>query len=215
MEGLNVQAASAKRLANATASDSTANQTYISSLDVDAAVAKRARTLATDATASEMVTNGQYVRNILGVGDRLPVAGVALNNNILVFTIGGSFDGVTVAAGQRWLLMSQGSAGDNGVYVIQANGSIKRAEDMLPGYHCSGSFVSTTDGRRFMCTAELGSDIVDSHHLNWVQTTYNVTSIRNVMATGHRERVSATTTLNVVVSDIQNGNAIGQVYILA
>ena len=62
VEGLNVQAASAKRLANATASDSTANQTYISSLDVDAAVAKRARTLATDATASEMVTNGQYVQ---------------------------------------------------------------------------------------------------------------------------------------------------------
>ena len=214
VNALNVEAATARRLATATASDSTANQTYINSLDVDAGLAKRARTLATDATASEMVTNGQCVRNMLGVGDRLPVVGVS-NDNITTFPIGGTVDGVQVVVGQRWLLRNQTSAVNNGVYIVYLYGNMDRAGDMLSGYHCSGSFVTTTNGRRFMCTAELGSDIVDSHPLNWVQTVYDVPSIRSVMATGHREQVDATTLINVSLNDIQTGNTLGQVYILA
>lgn len=117
-------------------------------------------------TAADVEANTKYVRNTLGVGARADVRAVALGavTSLLPQDV---VNGVTIADGDRVLLVSQADPVDNGVYIVTSNGSLTRASDMLLGDRAAGTTVRSAAGVTYTCLSNPGSDVVVSIHLMW------------------------------------------------
>jgi hypothetical protein len=69
-------------------------------------------------------------------------------------------DGITLATGDRILIKNQSTAGENGVYVVQATGAPARAEDFDDEDSVGGSVVWVMEGLRGAQTEWMCSDVV-------------------------------------------------------
>lgn len=101
---------------------------------------------------------------------KLPVrAAVLVNYTLSSVTAGSTFDGLTLAAGDRVLLGGQTTASQNGIYVVQSSGSPVRATDFWAGDTVAGSMIpvlaASYAGQLFVCTSAAGSDIVNTSSL--------------------------------------------------
>ena len=106
----------------------------------NAALPIRVTNLAIPSQQSD-AANKQYVdAAILGLVFKTPVRAVAVAPGTLAsgvaFGAGGVVDGVTLAEGDRLLLLGQTNAVENGIYVVGAAGvAPTRATDLTTGFH--------------------------------------------------------------------------------
>ena len=125
---------------------------------------------------SSDVANKRYVdAAILGLSFKTPARVVALGNVTVAtdLVVGGTVDGVTLAAGDRVLVAGQTAGVENGIYVVAAGAPV-RADDLPAGSGASGTYLFVDEGatyrdRAYVCTSDRGSDVVGTHALAWVQ----------------------------------------------
>ena len=185
---------------------------YVNGMGIIAAESDSANRLRLDASAAatasvnqaHMDENGQYVRNLLGVGscrrlfretmgchgDRAHVQTVA-NTNVTALTPGANVAQVILAQDNRVLLTGQTDAVQNGVYVVSATGTLVRSSDMSIGSRAAGSVIMNANtGARFLCWSSPGADVVGTHALRWQEIIFNDASLRRAVSTGDRAPVA-------------------------
>lgn len=88
---------------------------------------------------------------------------------------GVTVDGVVLQVNDRFLLIAQANAIENGIWVIAADGAAPtRPSDFQTGFLASGAYAFIDEGnlfldRSFICITDRGSDTVDTDPLEWVQ----------------------------------------------
>jgi len=83
---------------------------------------------------------------------------------------------VTLVTGDRVLIKDQADATENGIYVVQASGTPVRAADLAAAASAAGAFVFVEEGtanadKGFVCTSNVGSDVVGTNNLAFSQFT--------------------------------------------
>lgn len=86
------------------------------------------------------------------------------------FANGSTIDGITLATGDRILIKDQGSAIENGVYIVKATGTPDRADDWAIGYEAAGAFAFVEEGddnadSGWVCTSDSTADTVGTHNI--------------------------------------------------
>jgi hypothetical protein len=92
------------------------------------------------------------------------------------FANGQTIDTVTLATNDRILIKDQGTASENGLYIVQASGAPVRSDDLAAGAQAAGAAVFVEEGddnqdSGFVCTSDGTADTVGTHALNWTQFT--------------------------------------------
>ena len=90
------------------------------------------------------------------------------------FVNGDTIDGVSLSTNDRILIKDQGTASENGIYVVKSSGAPDRSDDMAASSEASGDFTFVTEGtvngdHGFVCTSNSGSDTVGTHSLSFTQ----------------------------------------------
>ena len=155
----------------------------------NASAAIRVTNLAVPTQLSD-AANKQYVDSaIFGLAFKTPVRAVSMTNATdwaTTYANGCVVDGMTLATGDRILVMGQTDAIQNGIYVVNATGvAPTRGSDLDVGFGASGTYVFVDQGtvyqdRAFVCITDKGADIVGTHPLAFVQF-----SSRSSAAAGH------------------------------
>lgn len=129
--------------------------------------------LGTPSASTDAATKG-YVDTVAQGLDIKGSVRVATTANI---TLSGeqTIDGVAVVAGERVLAKNQSTASQNGIYVC-AVGSWTRATDLAAASSAAGAFCFVEEGttnadKGFVCTSNVGSDVVGTNSLAWTQFT--------------------------------------------
>ena len=99
----------------------------------------------------------------------------ATTGNITISTAlnnGDSIDGVSLSTGDRVLVKNQGTASQNGIYIVGA--SPARAADLASGSNAAGFFTFIEQGtvnaeNGFVCTSDSGSAVVGTNNLTIAQ----------------------------------------------
>lgn len=92
------------------------------------------------------------------------------------FANGQTIDTVTLATNDRILIKDQGTASENGIYIVQASGAPSRASDLAAGDQAAGVAVFVEEGddnadSGFVCTSNETADTVGTHALTFTQFT--------------------------------------------
>lgn len=87
---------------------------------------------------------------------------------------GDTLDGVTLSTGDRVLVKNQGTATENGIYIVVAAGAASRSEDLDTGADASGVVMVVNQGTlqantAWICTSLAGSAVVDTDNLTFEQ----------------------------------------------
>jgi hypothetical protein len=119
------------------------------------------------------------------------------------FENGDTVDGVTLATGDRILIRNQGTASENGVYVVAASGAPLRSSDMFTGTLANGVVVpvlagTVNGGRLFACTNVASSATVGTSSLTFVATAAPVTHASQHQHGGSDEVAVATPAANAI-----------------
>jgi hypothetical protein len=82
-------------------------------------------------------------------------------------------DGVQTVAGDRVLLIGQKNPLQNGIWVVQT-GAWTRPLDFATGTNAKSDYCFIQEGTKFkdcgfVCVSDKGTDVVDTHALNWTQ----------------------------------------------
>ena len=90
------------------------------------------------------------------------------------FENGDTVDGVVLATGNRILIKDQAAGAENGIYIVQASGAPIRADDLLAGASAANVYTFVEEGTAnadngWVCTNDVGSDVVGTNALNFVQ----------------------------------------------
>jgi hypothetical protein len=124
--------------------------------------------LATPTASTDAATKGYVDSAIQGLDPKQSVVAATTAN----ITLSGAqtIDGVSCIAGDRVLVKNQGTASQNGIYIVAA-GSWTRALDMDAWSEVPGSFVAVEQGtangdKLFLCTSNAGGTI-DSTAIDW------------------------------------------------
>lgn len=118
-----------------------------------------------DPTAATDAANKQYVDNVAAGLNWKQSVRVASTANIALTGVainGASFNGVTLATGDRILLKDQTTGSQNGIYIVPASGALTRADDAN----------TSTEVRNMIVRAEAGTVDPD---VMWQLTTDNPT----------------------------------------
>lgn len=126
----------------------------------------------TPSASTDAATKG-YVDSAVGGLDwkasvrAASTAGITLASDV---ENGDTLDGVTLATGDRILLKNQGTASENGVYVVAASGAPARASDLDTGDAAAGVVVlveegSTNADTAWLCTSNDAADVVGTNDL--------------------------------------------------
>ena len=122
------------------------------------------------------VANKAYVdATIQGMTIKTPVKVLGdSHTNLASYIVGAQVDGVQLAAGDRFLLIGQQEAKENGIWVISENGDPIRPSDFANDSNASGVYCFVDEGseyldRSFICISNTGSDRVGVNDLQWVQ----------------------------------------------
>lgn len=126
-------------------------------------------------TAQSDAATKSYVDNVAsGLRIKQPVRVAVAEYTAAVGLFAGSvLDGVTLAHGDRVLLMSADSGGDAGIWVIQTSPDVPiRPADFDTGASASGAHVFVDQGTvngnsSFVCTSDKDSDVVGATGLVW------------------------------------------------
>ena len=117
-----------------------------------------------------------YVDNVaagLDVKQSVRVATISAGTLASSFENGDTVDGVVLATGDRILIKNQGTASENGIYIVAASGAPTRATDLPTSSSAAGVFVFVEEGTLadtgWVCTSNSGSDIVGTNNLTWSQ----------------------------------------------
>jgi len=119
------------------------------------------------------------------------------------FENGDTVDGVTLATGDRILIKNQGTASENGVYVVAVSGAPSRASDMFTGTLANGVVIpvlagTVNGGRLFACTNAASSATVGTSSLTFVATAAPVTHATQHQHGGADEVATATAAANAI-----------------
>jgi hypothetical protein len=92
------------------------------------------------------------------------------------FENGDTIDGIVLSTGDRILIKDQVSGVENGIYVVQVTGAPVRAADMAAASSAAGNAVFVEEGTAnadngFVCTNNVGTDVVGTDALNFTQFT--------------------------------------------
>jgi hypothetical protein len=84
-----------------------------------------------------------------------------------------TIDGVSLADGERILLVGQTTASQNGIWAI-GTGAWARPTDFAAGSAANGAACFVSEGTaygdtQYLCTTDVGSDVVDTDSLTWTQ----------------------------------------------
>lgn len=122
--------------------------------------------------ASDAVTK-QYVDSI-AQGQAIKKACLAVATSNVTLSGSQTVDGVTLAAGNRALLIGQTDAKQNGIWLVQT-GAWTRPADFATGSSVASAFVFVEKGtlnadNGYSCINDDGQDIVDTSPLTWTQS---------------------------------------------
>lgn len=128
-------------------------------------------------TASADAINKQQLDNAVnGTGWREKVRVVADADVAISLDLesGDTIDGVTLATGDRVLLIAQSTSSQNGIYVVVASGAASRSADLATGSSAADAAVFVSEGTSYLntqwrCTADIGSDVVGTDPLAFTQ----------------------------------------------
>lgn len=131
-------------------------------------------TLNTDAVTKLYADTVYYTSNFKQTVKVASVGALTLSS----FTDGATIDTITLATGDRILIKDQTNAVENGIYII-TNSSPIRSPDLFTGASASGSIVfilsgSTYQLNYFECTNVLGSDVVGTDNLVFMQAVSTI-----------------------------------------
>jgi hypothetical protein len=125
----------------------------------------------TPTAATDAATKG-YVDGIAtGLAIKYPARVLAASNQALTGTP--TIDGVATAVGNRVLLTAQTTGSQNGFWVVAA-GAWSRPTDFAAGSSAASAFSFIQEGTTYadqgwVCTNNVGSDVVDTDSLTFVQ----------------------------------------------
>ena len=126
-------------------------------------------------TSAFQAANKTYVDAVAqGLAVKAPVICVsAVNTDLSQLKSGSVVNDVTLATGNRILLIDETSAVNNGIYVIAVDAPPPRAADMATGSHPAGSFCFSEKGAvyadaGFVCTSDAPA-VVGTDPLTFVQ----------------------------------------------
>lgn len=125
------------------------------------------------------------------------------------FANGSAIDGVTLATNDRILIQDQGTASENGIYIVQATGAPVRADDLAAGDQAAGAAVFVEEGTAnadsgFVCTSNSTADTVGTHALTWTQFTGlgDVTAGTGLTKSGNTLNVGAGNGISVAADTV-------------
>ncbi|MET0570941.1 MAG: hypothetical protein ABWZ79_05910 [Pedobacter agri] len=132
--------------------------------------------LGVPSSATDSATKG-YVDSVaagLDVKQSVRVATLVAGTLASSFENGDVIDGYTLQTGDRILIKNQASAIENGIYTVNASGAPTRASDYLAGSSAAGTFTfieggSTQNDQGWLCTANVGLDVVGTNLLPFTQ----------------------------------------------
>lgn len=157
-------------------------------------------------------TSKAYVDNVaagLDWKDSVRAATTEAGTLATSFSNGQTIDSVTLATNDRILIKNQGTASENGIYIVQASGAPARADDLAAGDQAAGVAVFVEEGTDntdsgFVCTSDGTADTVGTHALNWTQFTGlgDVTAGNGLDKTGNTIFVGAGNGISVAADSI-------------
>jgi hypothetical protein len=108
--------------------------------------------------------------------DSVRVATTAAQVLATDFENGDTIDGVILSTGDRVLIKNQAVGSENGIYVVNVTGAPTRAADLAAAASAAGVAVFVEEGTAnadngFVCTNNVGSDVVGTDALNFTQFT--------------------------------------------
>lgn len=126
-----------------------------------------------DASAGNDLVRFSQVQGLLeGLKPKEAVRAASTGSNVIIASElenGDALDGITLATGDRVLLMDQTDPKENGIYIVSASGAASRSSDMnasseFPGSYTVVSQGTANQGKAFVCTVAsafaLGTDNV-------------------------------------------------------
>ena len=125
-------------------------------------------------TSGSDVANKDYVDSLVGYGIRwLEMARTISITNLDLSTgyqNGSVVNGITIATGDRILLIAQTNGIENGVYDVQETGAPVRSYDALAGENCTGKTIFVKEGTEcsgcaHVCTNADDSDVIGTDAL--------------------------------------------------
>ncbi len=132
--------------------------------------------LANGTASGDAVNYSQLQAAVNGLGWREKVRVVAVANVTISNGLenGDTIDGVTLATGDRVLLTAQSTASQNGIYIVAASGAASRATDLAAAASAANAAVFVGEGTTYAdtqwkCTDNVGSDVVGTNDLTFVQ----------------------------------------------
>ena len=153
-----------------------------------------APTSANDAATKTYVDSG-----ILNVNwkERVKVATTANGTLATSFQNGETIDSVTLVTNDRILIKNQTTSTENGIYTVNASGAPTRSTDLANGSSASSVIVavdqgSTNANKIFICTSNLGSDVVGTNNITFASLDEN-----NVYTSGSGKLSLSTNTFDV------------------
>ena len=114
------------------------------------------------------------IKQGLHIKEACRVATTAAGTLSSSFANGDTIDGVSLSTNDRILIKDQGTASENGIYVVKSSGAPDRSDDMAASSEASGDFTFVAEGtvngdHGFVCTSNSGSDTVGTHSLSFTQ----------------------------------------------
>lgn len=111
---------------------------------------------------------------VQGIQWKAPVRAASITAGILAssFANGGVIDGITLATGDRILLMGQATGAENGIYVVAASGAPTRSLDAQTGAEVKGMVVSVLEGSTMADATFINSNIGTTPTLGTTALTF-------------------------------------------
>ena len=135
-------------------------------------IAASTGTVGSTASNPTDIVNLQTLLNYVSTGSKYkePVR-VAVSTNVATLSGTGTYDGVTVVAGDKILLYGQTTASLNGLYTVAA-GAWARTADLPAASRAAGSLIIVTEGTvnadsMFVCTTDSTADVVGTNNLSF------------------------------------------------
>ncbi len=197
------------QLAGSIAFEKLADNANIARLDQDETVAgnwsfSNLPTASADPTSDNQLVRKVYVDAVAQGLDIKASVKVLADSNL---TLSGTqtVDGISLADGDRVLLINQTTASENGIWIVRA-GSWERPVDFAAGLAVAGSFCFVEQGTNYadsgwVCTSDSLADVAGTNDLNFTQF-----SGAGAITAGNGLQKSGNT-LSVKSSDLLSGGA--------